>query len=170
MVLKGVMTIELTDETTGAVETVTEENMITESVNNILGLNPMGIFYAATGQYDTALVWNDSLLPICPNMIGGILLFSKALTEDAANIYEMYDYSDVRVVNASFLRCNNISLTYNLPDAFLKYLGLENVAFSGSVSNPFMIVSKDYKGVDPEVATGGQPLSKVYSLRLNITF
>ena len=91
-------------------------------------------------------------------------------TNIVANIYEMYDYSDVRVVNASFLRCNNISLTYNLPDAFLKYLGLENVAFSGSVSNPFMIVSKDYKGVDPEVATGGQPLSKVYSLRLNITF
>ena len=48
MVLKGVMTIELTDENTGAVETVTEENMITEAVNNILGLNPMGIFYAAT--------------------------------------------------------------------------------------------------------------------------
>ena len=44
MTLKGVMTIELTNENTGAVETVTEENMITESVNNILGLNPMGIF------------------------------------------------------------------------------------------------------------------------------
>ena len=44
MNLKGVMTIELTDANTGAVETVTEENMITESVNNILGLNPMGIF------------------------------------------------------------------------------------------------------------------------------
>ena len=52
MVLKGVMTLELTDENTGAVETVTEENMITEAVNNILGLNPMGIFYAATGEYD----------------------------------------------------------------------------------------------------------------------
>ena len=52
MTLKGVMTIELTDANTGAVETVTEENMITESVNNILGLNPMGIFYAATGEYD----------------------------------------------------------------------------------------------------------------------
>ena len=42
MILKGVMTIELTDANTGAVETVTEENMITESVNNILGLNPYG--------------------------------------------------------------------------------------------------------------------------------
>ena len=37
MVLKGVMTIELTDEATGAVETVTEENMITNAVNDILG-------------------------------------------------------------------------------------------------------------------------------------
>ena len=70
MVLKGIMTIELTDEATGDVETVTEENMITEAVNNILGLNPMGIFYAATGEYDAAVLWNGSLLPICPNMIG----------------------------------------------------------------------------------------------------
>ena len=63
MVLKGVMTLELTDENTGAVETVTEENMITEVVNNILGLNPMGIFYTATGEYDDALLWNGNLLP-----------------------------------------------------------------------------------------------------------
>ena len=44
MILKGVMTIELTDEATGAVETVTEENMITNAVNDILGCNPMGFF------------------------------------------------------------------------------------------------------------------------------
>ena len=80
MILKGVMTIELTDANTGAVETVTEENMITESVNNILGLNPMGIFFAATGEYDDAVLWNGNLLPICPNMIGGILLFPTAIS------------------------------------------------------------------------------------------
>ena len=108
MVLKGVMTIELTDAATGAVETVTEENMITESVNNILGLNPMGIFYAATGQYDSAVLWNGNLLPICPNMIGGILLFSKALTEDAANIYAMSD--NLPVAYAS----NDVNSTSNL--------------------------------------------------------
>ena len=50
MVLKGVMTLELTDENTGAVETVTEENMITEAVNNILGLNPMGSFTPLPGS------------------------------------------------------------------------------------------------------------------------
>ena len=44
MKLKGEMVIELTDTNTGAVETVQETNMITEAVNNILGLNPMGIY------------------------------------------------------------------------------------------------------------------------------
>ena len=66
MTLKGVMTIELTDANTGAVETVTEENMITESVNNILGLNPMGIFFAATGEYDDAVLWNGNLASHLP--------------------------------------------------------------------------------------------------------
>ena len=47
----------------------------------------MGIFYSVAGEYDTHLLWNDNMLPICPNMIGGILLYSEALTEDADNIY-----------------------------------------------------------------------------------
>ena len=42
MVLKGIMTIELTDEATGDVETVTEENMITEAVNNMPWPEPDG--------------------------------------------------------------------------------------------------------------------------------
>ena len=50
MVLKGIMTIELTDEATGDVETVTEENMITEAVNNILGLNRWGSFMPPPGN------------------------------------------------------------------------------------------------------------------------
>ena len=51
MKLKGEMVIELTDTNTGAVETVQETNMITEAVNNILGLNPMGIYLKASGEY-----------------------------------------------------------------------------------------------------------------------
>lgn len=106
--LKGTMVLELTDVNTSEVETVTEENMITNAVNNILGINPMGIFYAATGEYDNAVLWNESLLPICPNMIGGILLFPNALEEDADNIYQ---YSaNMPVAYAS----NNVNSTANL--------------------------------------------------------
>ena len=70
------------------VETVQETNMITEAVNNILGLNPMGIYLKASGEYDNSVLWNGTLLPICPNMIGGILLFPAVLEEKADHIYE----------------------------------------------------------------------------------
>lgn len=87
MKLKGEMVIELTDEVTGGVETVQEGNMVTNAVNHLLGLNPMGVFYMASGEYDDHLLWNGAMLPVCPNMIGGILLYSSALAEDADNIY-----------------------------------------------------------------------------------
>lgn len=87
MKLKGTMVLELTDTNTGEVERVEETNMLTNAVNHILGLNPMGIFYAASDEYDEHVLWNDVLLPICPNMIGGILLYSERLTEDVENIY-----------------------------------------------------------------------------------
>ena len=59
MKLKGEMVIELTDTNTGAVETVQETNMITEAVNNILGLNPMGIYLKASGEYDNCLLYTS---------------------------------------------------------------------------------------------------------------
>ena len=52
MKLKGTMVLELTDTNTGEVERVEETNMLTNAVNHILGLNPMGIFYAASDEYD----------------------------------------------------------------------------------------------------------------------
>ena len=90
MKLKGTAVIELTDVNTSKVETYVEENMVTNAINNILGLNPMAIFYCEE-DYSTGLVWTDNLLPICPNMIGGILLFPKALEENADNIYAKSD-------------------------------------------------------------------------------
>lgn len=107
MRLKGKMVMELTDVNTQETETVTEENMVTNAVNNILGLNPMGIFYKASGEYDEMAVWNEGLLPICPNLVGGILLFEKALEEDADNVYVKSD--NLPVAYAS----NNVNSTAN---------------------------------------------------------
>ena len=87
MKLKGNMVIELADESIGEVERVEEANMVTNAVNDILGLNPMGIFYKVAGEYDDQMMWNKEMLPICPNMIGGILLYPETLAEDAENIY-----------------------------------------------------------------------------------
>lgn len=107
MRLTGNMTITLTDKNTGEVETVAEENMVTNAVNHILGLNPMGVFYEAGDSID-GIEWNNSLLPICPNMIGGILLFSQTLPEEADYIYAAS--SNLPVAYAS----NNVNSTANL--------------------------------------------------------
>ena len=75
----GNLVIELEDQNTGTIETVSETNMVTNAVNDILGLNPIGVMYKAAGEYDESMTWNNELLPICQNMIGGILLFPSGL-------------------------------------------------------------------------------------------
>lgn len=52
MKLKGTMVMELTDTNTGDVETITEENMVTNAVNHLLGINPVATMYNAAGEYD----------------------------------------------------------------------------------------------------------------------
>lgn len=108
MRLKGNMVIELADGATGEVERVEEANMVTDAVNDILGLNPMGIFYKVAGEYDTQVIWNKELLPICPNMVGGILLYSEALEEDAGNIYPSTDKLPVAYAS------NDVNATANV--------------------------------------------------------
>lgn len=83
--------------------------------------------------------------------------------------YWMYNFSDVRLVNASFFRCNNIALTYTLPTKWVERSFIKNLSLNASVSNPFMIVSKEYKGLDPEVATGSQPISRTFSFGINLS-
>ena len=63
MKLKGTAVIELTDVNTAEVETYVEENMVTNAVNHILGLNPMAVFYCEK-DYNTGLVWTEQLLSL----------------------------------------------------------------------------------------------------------
>ena len=126
--LTGNITIELEDVNTGTVETVSDTNMVTNAVNDILGVNPMGTMYNAAGQYDNQLVWNDNLLPICPNMIGGILLFSSAVTEAVTNLY--LPSSNLPVAYAS----NDVNATANTKR------GSMNLTESMALSNGYKFV------------------------------
>lgn len=86
-----------------------------------------------------------------------------------AQVAELYNFSDARVVRASFLRCQSISLSYTLPNKLISSFA-QNIGVSANVTNPFIIVSKDYKGIDPEVAMGQQPITKTFTLSLNVSF
>lgn len=83
--------------------------------------------------------------------------------------HTMYNYTLGRVVDASYFRCNSINLSYSLPLNVLKQMGLKNVVVNMGISNPFIIVSKEFKGKDPEVATGAQPISQTYTFGISVS-
>ncbi|MDO4771365.1 SusC/RagA family TonB-linked outer membrane protein [Porphyromonas sp.] len=67
----------------------------------------------------------------------------------ANNAWEMYNFSDIRVVSADYLKCTDLSLSYMLPDGFSHRLGLSRVNLAFSTNNLFTISSKALKGQTP---------------------
>lgn len=86
------------------------------------------------------------------------------------------------VFDGSFLRINNVRLTYSLPRAALEGmgLGLRELTFYGSIRNLYTF--SDYPGYNPEGSTGGNdlttmgfdygtyPLPRSYFLGLRVSF
>ncbi|RFS26631.1 SusC/RagA family TonB-linked outer membrane protein [Chitinophaga silvatica] len=88
-----------------------------------------------------------------------------------ASPYLMYDYSNLRVVDASFVRLQNLMLGYNIPGSWLKQTKVIRQAnLMLSASNLFYIASKDLHGVDPEVNGNSLPIPRNYSLTVNVGF
>ena len=85
MKLKGSTKIELTDVHTGKKEIYRDTNMVTKAVSQVFGNNIEGMLFCVAGS--STVSWSDYFLPICPNTIGGILLFQDAITEDENTIY-----------------------------------------------------------------------------------
>ena len=85
---------------------------------------------------------------------------------------------DYFVEDGSFLRCNDITIGYTLPEKISKKAGMSRLRFYGSVSNPFIITN--YSGFDPEVDVmsgltpswdyNRYPRSRGYVVGLNVTF
>ncbi|WP_375417669.1 SusC/RagA family TonB-linked outer membrane protein [uncultured Hymenobacter sp.] len=77
-------------------------------------------------------------------------------------------FSDYYMENASFLRCQNISLGYNVG----KVLGASSLRITGNVQNAFLIT--DYTGVEPEIPNGIDrnfyPTARTYTLGLALGF
>ncbi|MDH6313499.1 TonB-linked SusC/RagA family outer membrane protein [Parabacteroides sp. PFB2-10] len=71
-----------------------------------------------------------------------------------------------KLYNRSFIRLENISLGYNLPNEWIRKYGIERFKIFGSVRN-VATWQKDWEYGDPE--TSGLA-TRVYSLGLNVTF
>ncbi|UIR54896.1 SusC/RagA family TonB-linked outer membrane protein [Sphingobacterium sp. SRCM116780] len=95
---------------------------------------------------------------------------STSLQPGSSSPYTLYNYSTARLVNASYLRINNVNLSYTLPDYIARRIHTKSLTLGYTMSNLYTFVSKDFKDVDPEVASGGQPLPQTHVLNLSVTF
>ena len=67
----------------------------------------------------------------------------------ANSVWNMYDYGDHRVVSGNYLKCSNLSVTYEFADPILKKLNLSRLALTLSGANLFTICSSKLKGQTP---------------------
>ncbi len=90
------------------------------------------------------------------------------------NVWDMYDFSDIRVASANYLKLSSLQLRYVVPDKLCRKLCMKSAYISVSGTNLFTLTSKKLKGQDPS-QSGSTELINIsvrptYSLTLNVTF
>ncbi len=120
----------------------------------------LGNYVYNNPEMDYARLFNASGIYQNNNLVNGVYLWPEA-----ANT-EQLSYSSHFIQNASFIRCDNITLGYTFKDLFKERL---NLRLFGAVQNPFVITK--YRGLDPEVPTGNHGIdSNVYPRPITCTF
>ena len=81
--------------------------------------------------------------------------------------------SDRYVENGAYLRLKSISLSYNVPQQWLRALTLSSARITFSCENVATITG--YTGFDPEVGVNGidlssYPISRTFNIGLNLNF
>ena len=82
----------------------------------------------------------------------------------------MYDQSDARVASTDFLRLRNITVSYRLPQVWLRQIGVRECTVRLQGSNLHTWCSSKWNGQDPETAYANMPLQPSYSFGLNLSF
>ena len=94
------------------------------------------------------------------------------LTASNADPVLFYNRSNLRTADGSFIRLKSITLSYYLPDQWMKTLGIASAQLKAQAQNVALWADKKLKGQDPEaLITGiGIPSPKTVSLGLSVDF
>ena len=91
----------------------------------------------------------------------------------ANSSWDMYDYGNHRVVSSNYLKCSNLSLTYEFDEHLVSKAGISRLEISLSGSNLFTVCSKKLNGQTPtqsgfaDIQLSDRP---TYSIGLNVSF
>ena len=87
-----------------------------------------------------------------------------------------WQYTDMALFNASYIKCKNVSIGYSIPKSLLSKINMSSMRIYASADNLFYVSAK--KGVDPSMSILGgfevgqyvYPNMRTFSLGLNINF
>ena len=79
-----------------------------------------------------------------------------------------WEQSDYMLVSASFLRCRQIGLSWNVDRRLCQKMGLNSLTVSVNANNIFVIANKRFNGFDPEL--GNNVMPKTFSVGINVGF
>lgn len=91
----------------------------------------------------------------------------------ASSAWNMYNYSDLRVVSGDYLKCSNLNIAYDFQQKQIEKLGISQLSLNVSVSNLFTLSSPKLLGQTPvqsgftKVQLSERP---VYSFGINVIF
>jgi TonB-linked SusC/RagA family outer membrane protein len=87
-----------------------------------------------------------------------------------------YAFSDINVLDGSYIRLREVSLSYNMPATIAKKIMARNIDFTFTVRNPGLLWTKNKEKIDPDFIpylsanTLALPPSASYNLALGIGF
>lgn len=90
----------------------------------------------------------------------------------SSNYWQMYNQSDLRVVDGDYLRCSALNLRYTLSDSLTESLHLNSCSLGFNCSNVFTWAASELKGQSPDAFGGTRttPPQRTYSFSLNVSF
>ena len=144
-------------------------------VNQTNPLNNTNYFTRVLNYARTALINPDG----DPNNVNNVYVTNPGTTVVSLrndNTNENGRFSNLFLEDASFIRCKNITVGYNLPQNVLAKMHIYSLRLYANVSNAFIITK--YTGMDPEVGGwnplevgydgGYYPQSRVFSFGVNV--
>lgn len=100
--------------------------------------------------------------------------YDESVINYANTLSSLWQYSDVQVLDASYIKLRNVALAYNLSKNVSKALHLGTIRITGQVNN-LWYWSKAGHDIDPEAFSGnsgtrGLPIPKSFLFGLNVNF
>ncbi len=118
--------------------------------------------------YDLLTTNTIQYMPWAPAMRSA-LLASTPLYLMSTQLWDMYNQSDIRTVNAGHVRLSSLALQYTLCRNSKKYF-FSNISGHIQGNDLLLIANRRFQGQDPELASGSMPRLPSVTLGLDLTY